>query len=202
MSEQTEYERFCHKIINALKALEIEYMIGGSFASSLYGEPRPTQDIDIAITLPLERVGAFVQAIQALGLYIDHEMALQSIVHPIPFNILEIETALKADIYIMRPTALEAAALERRQLEIYDPQGGDSAYFCSPEDVIIYKLIYYRQGGQTKHLRDIGAILLLRGEELDLAHIYQWAKRLDLLPVWDLALDEFERRQGRVTSDG
>jgi len=38
---------FLAKVIDNLEAAGVEYMIGGSVASSIYGEPRTTRDVDI-----------------------------------------------------------------------------------------------------------------------------------------------------------
>ena len=72
-------------------------------------------------------------------------------------------------------------------------EGGGSAIFTSPEDSIISKLDFYRQGESEKHLRDIASILKIRGDELDLAFIETWASGHGLMDVWN----ELRRRTGR-----
>ena len=59
-----------------------------------------------------------------------------------------------------------------------------SAAFASPEDVIIKKMEYYREGGSEKHLRDITGILKVSAGEIDQAYIVEWAERLGLAPIW------------------
>ena len=54
-----------------------------------------------------------------------------------------------------------------------------------PEDVILYKLIYYREGASERHLRDVAGILRVSGSDVDLAYIDEWARRLDLADVWN-----------------
>lgn len=53
-----------------------------------------------------------------------------------------------------------------------------------PEDVILYKLIYYRDGASERHLRDVAGILRVSGSEIDLEYIDAWAGRLDLADIW------------------
>ena len=48
-------------------------------------------------------------------------------------------------------------------------------YIHSPEDLILYKLMYFRLSQQSKHSRDIAAILKSKKKELDLDYIEQWA---------------------------
>ena len=59
------------------------------------------------------------------------------------------------------------------------------ANFAAPEDVIIKKMEYYKEGGSEKHLRDIAGILKISGETVDRSYIAEWARRLDLVDIWD-----------------
>jgi hypothetical protein len=69
-----------------------------------------------------------------------------------------------------------------------------SANFASPEDVIIKKMEYYKEGGSEKHLRDITGILKVSGEEIDRAYIDHWARRLDLIEIWDAIQERLRER--------
>lgn len=46
-------------VAHAIEAVGGEYFVGGSVASSLQGEPRATNDIDIVLAMPGLRVPAF-----------------------------------------------------------------------------------------------------------------------------------------------
>ena len=48
-------------LVEALEGLGLEYMVGGSHAAMYYGEPRLTRDVDVVVTLPLERLSALLQ---------------------------------------------------------------------------------------------------------------------------------------------
>jgi hypothetical protein len=54
------YYEFARTVIETLEALGIAYAIGGSFASSRYGETRASIDIDISIILPLETLSKWL----------------------------------------------------------------------------------------------------------------------------------------------
>jgi hypothetical protein len=58
------YREFAASIIEALESLGLQYAIGGSFASSTYGEARTTMDIDISVALPESEMQRFVEVIQ------------------------------------------------------------------------------------------------------------------------------------------
>ena len=47
-------------VTEALESLGIAYCVGGSFASSTYGEPRATRDVDILVALPVNKAARFV----------------------------------------------------------------------------------------------------------------------------------------------
>lgn len=190
----TSYQAFVHSIIDTLEELGFVYMVGGSFASMYYSEPRTTVDIDIAIVLPLEEVGRFVNAFQALGYYVSHDAIIEAIIHGQPFNVIDAERGYKADFFLIEPTELERSALARRRREVYDPDSGAETYFYSPEDVIIYKLKYYLLGRMQKHLRDIAAMLIVQGEALDFEYIQRWAGEIGAGEVWHQLLAEYRKR--------
>ena len=52
------------KILPLLESLGIDYMITGSIASSLQGQPRSTHDIDLVVVLPPQAVGPMAAAFQ------------------------------------------------------------------------------------------------------------------------------------------
>ncbi len=59
-----------------------------------------------------------------------------------------------------------------------DKQGGR---FAAPEDVILKKMEYYREGASEKHLRDIAGMI-------DESYIGQWADQLGLRESWNALL--------------
>jgi hypothetical protein len=84
--------------------------------------------------------------------------------------------------------ALRQSAFQRRVLVDYGPPIG-RVYVHSPEDLILYKLMYLGLSGQPKHARDIAAILRARKDQLDLEYIEEWVTRLGLGSVWKEILD-------------
>jgi hypothetical protein len=64
-----------------------------------------------------------------------------------------------------------------------------NVYLHSPEDLILYKLMYFGLSQQSKHSRDIAAILKSKKNELDMSYIEQWAARLGLSSLWKEMLD-------------
>ncbi len=60
--------------------------------------------------------------------------------------------------------------------------------FASPEDVILKKLEYYREGGSEKHLRDIAGVLKVQGAGVDRRYIAEWAEKLGVRDLWELVI--------------
>jgi hypothetical protein len=86
---EPEFNHFLRSIVETLEQLGLTCGIGGSVASSLYGEARSTLDVDISVVLPLDRVLDFTQAFQALGYYAFLDAVLDAIVAHRPFNIID-----------------------------------------------------------------------------------------------------------------
>jgi hypothetical protein len=196
MAVQT-YREFAASIIDMLETLGITYAIGGSFASNAYGEARLTLDIDISLVLPSTDVKRFVDAIQALGYYITYDSIVDALVHDLPVNVIDATSGYKADLFLFKSAPLEQSILARSRRVEYDPDTHASAMLYSAEDVIIYKLKYYLLEQSQKHLRDIGAILIVQAEALDRDYISYWAAQIGARDIWQQLTDEYQRRQRR-----
>ena len=51
-------------VTDVLESLGVSYCVGGSFASSTYGEPRATRDVDILAALPATKAGPFAARLE------------------------------------------------------------------------------------------------------------------------------------------
>ena len=65
-----------------------------------------------------------------------------------------------------------------------------SAFFASPEDIIIAKLEWYRKGGEVseRQWRDIIGILKVRAGILDLEYLRKWTSELKVIDLLEKAL--------------
>jgi hypothetical protein len=170
-------------VIRALEATGIPYMITGSQASAYYGEPRFTRDIDIVADMNPGQVEAFITYFPSDEFYCDKDVIESEIKRRGQFNILHSASGLKIDIILTKITSFSKTEFARRNKgAIFSDQ---DTYFASPEDVIIKKLEYYKEGGSEKHLRDITGILKVSGDAVDRDYISNWAKRLELTEIWD-----------------
>jgi len=171
------------KIVDVFEDLQIPYLVTGAVASIAYGEPRLTNDIDIVADLKEEHVDGLVKAFPPDDFYIDEEMVRQAIQDHGQFNIIHPSSGLKVDVMIKKKTPHDQSRFERIR-RIY-PMETYQANFAAPEDVIIKKMEYYKEGGSDKHLRDIAGILKISGRAVDRNYITEWAQPLGLLEIWD-----------------
>jgi hypothetical protein len=173
-------------IIKAFESLKIPYMITGSQASAYYGEPRFTRDIDIVTDLKEEQVEDFSRFFPGDEFYCDKDMIKAEIKRRGQFNIIHSTSGLKIDIILTKTTAFSKTEFSRRKSGAVSPE--QEAYFTSPEDVIIKKMDFYREGGSEKHLRDITGILKISNDIIDMDYITKWADSLSLRDIWDAIL--------------
>ena len=173
-------------VASVFEDLGVTYMIGGSQASVYYGESRFTQDIDLVTDLKPEHIPALVDRFPAGEFYMSVEAAREAVETRGQFNIIHAESALKIDVFVNKDTDYDRLRLDRRQRLPLVP--GHEAYFARPEDIILYKMLYFREGRSDVHVRDILGILRVSGTEVDTAYVAEWAGRLGLSAIWDAVL--------------
>jgi hypothetical protein len=172
--------------IDALERLAIPYMLVGSFASTAYGEPRFTQDIDIVLDLAPEQISALCGAFPAPEFFCSEQAAREAVRERFQFNVLHPASGNKIDFLLPRDDDWGRAQMQRRQrIRLLPDREGFTA---RPEDVILGKMWYYAQGGSEKHLRDITGILRVSGAAVDRKDITHWAERLGFSEIWQAVL--------------
>ena len=163
-------------------------MIGGAIAEWAWGEPRATQDLDVVINLPIKSIGKFSKELEKRDMLVPADIILDTIAEDradIPLNAIHMHSGLKADLYLMREgDALRQSAFQRRILIDYGLPIG-KVYVHSPEDLILYKLMYLGISGQPKHARDITAILKANRDKIDFEYIQEWVMQLGLGSTWE-----------------
>lgn len=171
------------KVAFEFECLKISYLVTGSLASMAYGEPRLTNDIDIVAAIGEGHIEGLLKAFPEDEFYISEEMIRDAIHNRGQFNIIHPASGLKVDVIIRQNIPFDDSRFNRMR-RIF-PSDSYQANFAAPEDVIIKKMEYYREGGSEKHLRDITGILKISPEEIDMNYISDWAKRLGVTEIWE-----------------
>lgn len=176
-------------VADFLESQKIAYRVVGSMASMAYGEPRFTNDVDIVAELSLTDIPTLCAAFPSPEYYLSEPAVRAAILRRSQFNIIHPASGLKADVII--PPDSDFARSEAGRIRRLTSEGEYSAWFGSPEDVLLSKLVYYQLSGHVsdKHLRDITSMLKLQGPKLDLAYIESWADRLGVKAEWSKACE-------------
>jgi len=183
-----EQDELLRRVVETLESLDLPYLITGSIATILYGEPRFTNDIDVVVQLTPNRIDALVEAFPSDEFYLDSERVRQAIAAKSQFNIIHPASGLKIDVMIPAMDAFDRSRFSRATR--VHPAEDYEATFASAEDVILKKLQFYAEGGSDRHLRDIAGVLRISSAEIDRDYVAEWADRLGLREIWDQILDQ------------
>jgi len=190
--EKNEIVSALEPVITAFNELGILYYIGGSVASSVYGTARATLDIDLVSNLTALHIQPLIEKLKKLY-YIDAEMISDALNNKSSFNILHLESMLKIDVFILKNSPYSIKSFERRLLDKLDESPDTvSIYLCSPEDIIINKLEWYKSGGKISERQwlDILGVIKVQGENLDKTYLIYWARQLELVDLLSTAFSE------------
>jgi hypothetical protein len=178
---------FITLFVAPLEKAGIRYMIAGSVASSIYGEPRNTLDIDMVVLPDPNQISQFPALFPEEDYYLPPtaviaiESRREANGH---FNIIHHNTGLKADIYLSRNHPALPWALEHVRRV---PTATCEISLAPPEYVIIHKLGFYKESGHQRHLRDIAGII--EQQELDHTFLTHHLTALNLTAQYQLAQD-------------
>ncbi len=187
--EQHELLRY---IVQRLEDAGIKYLITGSIASMVYGEPRFTNDVDIVVEVHEDDIASLKGCFPEEEFYFSEDAAGKAVKNKGQFNVIHPSTGFKIDFVIRRNEPFDDSRFNR--IKRLKAAGDTVASFASPEDVIIKKMQYYKMGGSEKHLRDITGILKVSKEMIDYCYIENWATKLELSDVWQAILKRIDIR--------
>ena len=171
-------------IADRLERVEIPYMVVGSVAGSLHGEPRTTMDIDLVIDPSRESLRHFVDSLPSHDYYVDMDAAMEALKRRTSFNIIEHGTGWKVDLMVRRERAFSRTEFDRRiRVTLF----GRETPVATAEDTVIAKLEWAKAGESERQIRDVARILAVSGMTLDSAYLARWIDELGLADVWDEA---------------
>jgi len=98
------------------------------------------------------------------------------------FNIIYAPGGSKVDFFVLKDDPTSRQMFHSRHEESLNEE--KTASFSKPEDVIVNKLIYYKEGESVKHLDDIKGMIQISGHDLDDEYINEKTKELGLYEIW------------------
>jgi hypothetical protein len=172
-------------VVRQLESTGIDYMIGGSVASSIYGEPRTTRDIDIVIEVGSESLRSLFATFDRSAVYIDDPLPHQHVASGQMFNVLDIVGGWKVDLVIKKARPFSITEFDRRRhLDVL----GVEAMVASPEDVLLTKLEWSLLSRSSRQLDDARGIVAVQRDSLDLAYLRRWGAELGVADLLDSIL--------------
>jgi len=171
------------RVIHALNAAGIEYMITGSIVSSLQGEPRSTHDVDIVVAIEEKGIQELVTRLSSPYFYLDQDSMLQAIRDKTMFSLIDTQSSLKIDFWILTKSPFDQSRFGRK---ITEDLFGAKINFSAPEDTILMKLHWAEiSGGSEKQFTDALRVFEVQKEHLDLNYLEKWAAKLGITEIWN-----------------
>jgi len=179
VSDVSELRAVIETVATALQREKVTYFITGSLASSIHGEFRATNDVDIVADLKPHHLPGLLGELS--GEFItDLDQARAALDSGTSFNLIHRQTYLKVDVFLFQ-TALDREAA-RRAVEIVMPGGRTPLRVLTKEDILLAKLRWYRLGGEVSEVqqRDIESLVAMNRDTLDRVYLDSWSNRLGL----------------------
>lgn len=172
----------------AIEGVGGRYFVGGSLASSLQGEPRATNDIDMVVDLPVARTANLVAALGG-DFEVDEDALREALGQKLSCNIFYLPAVMKVDLFCLGTAPFDVSEFDRRRRWLVRPPAG-TLVVKSPEDTILRKLLWYLDGGgvSDRQWRDVVEVLRVSTAELDRGYLETWAERLHLSKLLERAM--------------
>jgi hypothetical protein len=184
------------QVADALEACGLRYLVGGSVASSLGGEPRTTLDVDMVVAMAEQDVDRFLAELGS-EFYADDAAIRRAIRQHSSVNLIHQPSAIKVDLFIAGGSPLDEQQIGRRRRVQVSEHPNRYLYVHTPEDILLQKLRWFRLGQETsdRQWRDVLGILLVQGEALDHDYVRRSAEALGVADVLDRALQTVKARE-------
>jgi hypothetical protein len=187
----TSLERALIKLAQTLSDNGIPYMVIGGMANAVWGEPRATIDIDVTIWFEEKEVNRIVSFLADFFRPLVSDPA--GFVQDTSVLPLESENGVRIDLIFAR-LSFERKAISRA-VEIR--VGGIPICFCSPEDLILHKIISERERDQD----DVRGVAVRRMKSLDLNYLEPKIRELSIAlerpEIWESWSEWKQMAEGR-----
>jgi len=173
------------KLVAVLERLGIRFHLTGGIASVAYGEPRLTQDIDVVLdpSRVIEVEEELLAGLVANDFFFDEAMARRAISSRRMIQLLDVEQAIKLDLYVR---CLIPGELDRSvETELFP---GMIVPVVARTDAALSKLIWIRHGSHRSR-RDLRGILAGASAE-EASVIHAMAREMGLEPLLRQVIDE------------
>ncbi len=185
-------EELLAKISKILEDLKIPYAITGGFAVSVWGKQRSTLDIDIVVEMQEKNIKPLVKKIVDMdkNVMADEDMIKDALLHKSEFNFIHPDSGMKVDFFILADSHYNKLKIKRAILQ--DVFGVTKAYFVSPEDLILGKLLWSKESESWKQREDVRTILERQKGKLDFKYLNCWAEKQGTIDILNNLLEDIK----------
>ena len=179
------------QVTNALDELGVAYVVVGSIASSAYDETRATMHADLVADLRESDIALFAKALGD-GFYKDVESMRDAVRRRGSFNVIHLAAMMKVDVFLPQQGGFDTQQIRRRRELTLPTEPEERAYFASPEDIVLHKLLWYERGNRVsdRQWRDAVGVIAVQRESLDVGYMRRWAARPEVIELLDRAWHE------------
>jgi len=190
MAEPEEY-LVLKQLADAFDEMKIDYAIGGSIASSLYGKVRFTQDADITVAAFGDKAEHLYNVLKE-SFYIGKDAMYQAISNRSSFNIIHLKSAFKIDIFVQKDDDFHRQLFLRRTKVKLDESVEHLFDIVSAEDIILLKLQWYQSAGcvSERQWSDVLGVLAVQSRMLDMKYLSSCSEKLGLSDILQKAMSE------------
>jgi hypothetical protein len=171
------------RVVRCLDDLGIDYMLTGSYASSIQGEPRSTHDIDLVVAPVTDDADKLVEAFPEPEFYLSPPAMREAIERRGMFNVIHLESGYKVDFWVLKDLPFDTLRFSRKRPVM---AWGRLLKVSTPEDTILAKLRWAKEsGGSEKQFTDALRIYEVQHPTLDVAYLEDWSGRLGVSDLWE-----------------
>lgn len=168
-----------------LSGLNIRHLVGGSLASSAWGEQRTTNDADFVVELLPESIGAYVSSLPA-GFFVEESELRDAVLSTQPFasfQLLHEPMVFKIDNFTAHGPWEREQLGRAHTLRIWEDV---EVPFAGPEDVLIAKCRWFDLGNRAsdRQWNDLVRLYEVQGIRLDSSLIERWLTEFELMDLW------------------
>ncbi len=178
-------------VAKTLDDLAIPYALGGSMACSVYGISRHTNDADVMVE-PFP--GKEAPLVAALGpdYYVSDDALRDALSKRSSFNLINTSTGFKVGVFVRPDSPFEQSAMSRRVGLAPPGVLNQQITVLSAEDVVLFKLRWYRLGNESseQQWKDVLGLLKTQQPHLDDAYLDAWAADLGVADLLARARQE------------
>lgn len=183
-------QELLRRAVETLEQAGIEYMMSGSLVSSLQGEPRSTNDIDLVVAIKSETVPELLAAFPPPKFYLNEHSITQAMERKGCFNLIDVMSGDKVDFWMLTGDPFDQSRFSRKYIEEVMEM---RVVVSSPEDTILAKLRWAKMsGGSEKQFTDALRVYEVQFAKLDMDYLKSWAEKLGVKSLLQRLQEEAE----------